>query len=247
MFPLVLPRLKVLLPLYRQHWRILSWLGFLIVGSTSMVLVGLNYTTAINTSLINASQPTITALLCWVFLRERLAAIQWLGIIAAFAGITAILLQGNWQTILQLDFNQGDLIILLAMFGFASYGINIRKIPADFHVTESLFGIICTGTVLLLPFYILETSFARPMTLSTEAVLVVLVLALLVSVVGMLMWTRGNQLIGANRAAIYVNLLPLFGAALAVMFLGESLAAYHLAGGLMIGGGMWMALRKGSP
>jgi drug/metabolite transporter (DMT)-like permease len=81
------------------------------------------------------------------------------------------------------------------------------------------------------------------MPVSASALLVVVTLALLVSVVGMLMWTRGNQLIGPNRAAIYVNLLPLFGATLAVMFLGEDLAAYHLAGGLMIGGGMWLALK----
>lgn len=59
----------------------------------------------------------------------------------------------------------------------------------------------------------------------------------------MLMWTRGNQLIGANRAASYVNLLPLFGATLAVLLLGESIRAYHLVGGLLIGSGMWLALR----
>jgi drug/metabolite transporter (DMT)-like permease len=75
-------------------------------------------------------------------------------------------------------------------------------------------------------------------------VIVVVVLALLVSVLGMLMWTRGNQLIGPNRAAIYVNLLPLFGALLAVLLLGETIRAYHVAGGLLIGSGMWLALRQ---
>lgn len=243
LLPLVAPRLKTLLPLYLQHWRILSLLGFLIVGSTSMILVGLNYTTATNTSLINASQPTITALLCWIFLKERLRRIQWLGVAIAFAGIAAILLRGEWRLLFQLDLNLGDLVVLLAMFGFAAYGINIRKLPAELQVTESLFAVICYGTLLLLPLYLLETSFFRPMPVSASALLVVVTLALLVSVVGMLMWTRGNQLIGPNRAAIYVNLLPLFGATLAVLLLGEDLAAYHLAGGLMIGGGMWLALK----
>ena len=74
--------------------------------------------------------------------------------------------------------------------------------------------------------------------------MVVVTLALLVSVLGMLMWTRGNQLIGPNRAAIYVNLLPLFGALLAVIFLGETIRSYHIAGGLLIGSGMWLALRQ---
>lgn len=239
----VAPGLPRLWPLYRKHWRLLALLGVLIVGSTTLVLVGLNFTTATNTSLINATQPTITALLCWAFLGERLRPVQWLGIGLAFAGITLMLLRGAWEVLVNLSFNGGDLFVLLAMFGFAAYGINIRRIPAAFHVRESLFAIILLGMVPLLPLYLIETVTYRPVPLSLQTVLVVTVLALLVSVLGMLMWTRGNQLIGANRAAIYVNLLPLFGATLAVLLLGETIRPYHLVGGALIGSGMWLALR----
>ena len=239
----VAPRLGTLWPMYREHWRILALLGFLIVGSTTLVLLGLNFTTATNTSLINATQPTITALLCWVFLGDRLRGVQWLGIVIAFSGISWMLVQGDLQVFLALDFNPGDLIVLLAMCGFAAYGINIRRIPAEFHVTESLFAIILLGLIPLVPFYLVESVVYRPVPVSIETVLVVFVLALLVSVLGMLMWTRGNQLIGPNRAAIYVNLLPLFGALLAVLLLGESIRTYHVVGGLLIGSGMWLALR----
>jgi drug/metabolite transporter (DMT)-like permease len=244
LLPLVAPRLPVLIPLYREHWRVLALLGLLIVGSTTLVLLGLNFTTATNTSLINATQPTITALLCWLFLGDRLRPLQWLGIVVAFAGISLMLLQGDWRVLVELSFNPGDLVVLLAMFGFAAYGINIRRIPAEFHVRESLFAIILLGLVPLLPLYLAESFVYRPVPASIDTVLVVVVLALLVSVVGMLMWTRGNQLIGPNRAAIYVNLLPLFGALLAVLLLGESIRPYHVAGGLLIGSGMWLALRS---
>jgi len=155
-----------------------------------------------------------------------------------------MLVQGDWQVLLGLDFNPGDLIVLLAMFGFAAYGINIRRIPAEFHVTESLFAIILLGLIPLIPFYLAESAVYRPFQVSWESMMVVVTLALLVSVLGMLMWTRGNQLIGPNRAAIYVNLLPLFGALLAVIFLGETIRSYHIAGGLLIGSGMWLALRQ---
>jgi len=133
--------------------------------------------------------------------------------------------------------------VLLAMFGFATYAINIRRIPGHYAVTDSLFVVILFGLPWLLPFYLLESAFYLPLPLSVQTAVTVLVLALLVSVVGMLMWTRGNQLIGANRAAVYVNLLPLFGAGLAVGFLGESIHAYHVVGGLLVGAGMLMALR----
>ncbi len=244
LLPLVAPRLGKLWPMYRAHWRILALLGLLIVGSTTLVLLGLNFTTATNTSLINAAQPTITALLCWVFLGDRLRGVQWLGILIAFAGISWMLVQGNPRVFLQFDFNPGDLVVLLAMFGFAAYGINIRRIPAALHVTESLFAIILLGLIPLAPFYLLESAIYRPVPVTMETLLVVFVLALLVSVLGMLMWTRGNQLIGPNRAAIYVNLLPLFGALLAVLLLGESIRAYHVVGGVLIGSGMWLALRQ---
>jgi len=243
LLPFVAPRLGSLWPRYRLHWRLLALLGLLIVGSTSLILVGLNFTSATNTSLINATQPTITALLCWVFLREQLGRVQWLGIGLAFVGISLMLLRGDWNVLVDLSFNAGDLLVLLAMFGFAAYGINIRRIPQEFHVSESLFAIILLGMVPLLPLYFLETTYFKPVPLSLTTVQVVLALALLVSVLGMLMWTRGNQLIGANRAAIYVNLLPLFGATLAVLLLGERIESYHVLGGLLIGCGMWLALR----
>ena len=243
LLPLVAPALPRLMPLYRQHWRILTLLGAFIVGSTTLVLVGLNYATATNTSLINASQPTLTALLCWLFLGERMRARQWLGLAIALLGILSIIGRGDLAVLASLDFNFGELIVLGAMFGFAAYGLNIRRIPPDFNVVESLFAIVALGTLLLLPFYLLETALARPMLLNLNSVLAVIVMALIVSVLGMLMWTRGNQLIGASRAAVYVNLIPLFGALLSFLLLDESLALYHLAGGLLVGGGMWLAIR----
>ena len=244
LLPFVLPGLKQVVPRYCQHWKLFSLLGLLITGSTSLVLVGLNFTTATNTSLINASQPTITALLCWLFLKDRLSIWQWCGIVIAFAGVAQMISQADWRVLRDLSFNRGDLIVLLSMFGFATYAINIRKIPSGFTAAQSLFAVIIFGLVPLLPFYLAETVMYRPMPFSWNTVLIVLALSLLVSVLGMLMWTRGNQMIGPNRAAVYMNLLPLFGALLAVVFLNETIALHHLIGGALIGGGMWLVLRQ---
>ena len=244
LLPFVAPGLGKALPLYREHWRLFALLGLLMVGSTSLVLVGLNFTSATNTSLINATQPTITALLCWLFLQDRLNTVQWSGIVIALAGVALMIMRADWQVLSSLSFNRGDLIVLLAMFGFACYAINIRKIPAVFASTESLFAVILFGLVPLFPFYLAETILYKAMPVSWQTVLIVITLSLLVSVIGMLMWTRGNQLVGPNRAAVYMNLLPLFGAIMAVVFLHETIAMHHLVGGVLIGSGMWLALRK---
>jgi len=246
LFPFVAPHLRRLWPLYCEHWRLLALLGFLMIGSTTLILLGLNYTTATNTSLINATQPTVTAFLSWLFLQERLRSVQWCGIFVALAGVVLMVLRGEWVSLQGLDVNRGDFLVLLAMFGFAGYAINIRKIPQEFNVVEALFAIALLGLVLLLPFYILEAFVGRSMPLTGQSVVAVVSLALLVSVLGMLMWTRGNQMIGPNRAAVYLNLLPVFGALLAISFLAETLAFYHVLGGLLIGLGMILALRSGT-
>ncbi len=247
LLPLVAPRLGALLPRYRNHWQILTLLGFLIVGSTTLILYGLQFTTATNASLINASQPTITALLCWLFLREKLHGIQWLGLFGAFAGIILILLRGEWLGLQALSFNAGDLMVLVAIFGFATYGINIRRIPQEFTVTESLFAVISLGVILLTPLYLAESILHKPMPVTAQVITLVLSLALFVSVLAMVMWTMGTQLIGANRAAMYLNLLPIFGAVLAVVFLGETIELFHVLGGITIGVGMWLSLRSPIP
>jgi len=155
-----------------------------------------------------------------------------------------MILRADWQVLSSLSFNRGDLIVLLAMFGFATYAINIRRIPGEFTPAQSLFAVIVVGLVPLLPFYLAESMMYKTMPFTWNTLLVVVTLSLLVSVLGMLMWTRGNQLIGPNRAAVYMNLLPLFGAVMAVLFLRETIAVHHLVGGLLIGGGMWLVLRK---
>ena len=243
LLPLVATALPKLMPLYLQHWKVLGCLGALIIGSSTLVLVGLNYTTAINASVIFASQPTIIALLCWLFLGEQMRTMQYLGLAIALLGILSIVLRGDLAVLANLNPNSGDLMVLAAMFGFAAYGINIRHLPKGFHVTESLIAIIVLGSLLLLPFYLLETTLVRPAPFNTRLLLVALAIALLSSVPGLLMWTRGNQLIGARQAAVYFNLHPLFGALLSFVFLGETIELHHLYGALLVGSGMWLVIR----
>lgn len=217
-------------------------LGCMIVGSTTILLIALNLTTALNVSLINAVQPVLTVLLAVVFLNDRMTKGSILGIFSALLGVVIMLSSGQWAVLSNLQFNAGDLIALAAMFGLASYALKLRTLPKELSVVESLFGITLAGSVMLLPFYILESIAYATVPLRASTMIVVLELALLVSVFGNLMWNLGNQIIGPSRAAIFINLIPLFGAILAVTFLGEKILAYHLAGAMMICLGVWLVM-----
>ncbi len=240
--PFIWSNRKQSFPIMLAGLKPLALLGVLVAGSTAIILIALNFTTAVNVSLINATQPTITVFLSWIFLRERLTKVQLFGVAVAFAGVVVMLSKGNWQMLASLDLNFGDLIALCAMFGFASYSINIKNIPARLSTLEALFAIIIIGCVLLLPFYLLETVFYSPMPVTGTAITVVLVLALFVAVLAMTTWNIGIQILGPATAAVFINLIPVFGATLAIIFLGEEFLSYHMIGAILVCSGMLTVL-----
>ena len=157
-------------------------------------------------------------------------------------GVVIMVSKASWSVIVGLEFNLGDLIALVAMIGFSSYSLNLKKLPGELSVAESLFAITVSGALMLLPFYILESVYYAPVPLSASTLWVVIELALLVTVFGNLMWNKGNQVVGPNRAAIFINLIPIFGALLAVTFLDEKVYGYHFAGAVLVCLGIWLVV-----
>lgn len=246
LLPFVLPVLRMRWPAYRQHWRSFTLLGFLMVGSTTLVLIALTKTFAINVSLINAVQPTLTVLFAWLFLKEPLSTLRAIGIICGISGVLVMVSHADLALLAALDFQPGDSIALLAMCGFSAYALNLRRVSGEFSGIEVLFGITLTGTVMLLPFYLWEATMVQSVPVSPLSIVTILALALLVSVFGNLCWNAGNRMIGPSRASIFINLIPVFGTVLAITFLDEDLRGYHLIGGGLVVLGLILAAGIGT-
>jgi len=242
--PFVLSRPGAFSRIFGHHGRVMLLLGSMLVGSTTLVLVALNSTTAINVSVINAVQPGLTVLFAWMFLSEPMSRRQLLGIGAACAGVLVMLSAGRWETLAGFELSGGGLIALLAMSGFAGYAVNLYRLPPELNFAESLFGIIVLGSLALLPFYLIESLFVAAVPLNMKALGAVFTLALLVSVLAMLMWNFGNRRIGPGRASVFINLVPVFGMILATAFLGESIQGFHVAGTACIVAGIRLAVNK---
>ncbi|RMF95282.1 MAG: DMT family transporter [Gammaproteobacteria bacterium] len=242
LWPLVWRRLPRSQPVYRRHWRVFLLLGALMIGCTSLFVVMLQFTTAINLSLINSLQPTMTVLLSWLLLRQRLRPLQAAGILLGVAGVIVMVAEGDMAQLLALRFNPADLGALAGVLGLAGYALCLRWLPPGLSAVDILFGIVVAGCAVLAPFYLAETLLYRPMPASPEAAAAALAMAFFGSVLGNLGWNTGNQVLGPNQASIFINLIPVFGALLAVLFLGESLYPYHLAGFAMIGAGVCCVL-----
>lgn len=232
------------LQIYRRSWALFFGLGAMMIGSTTLILWTLQFTTAINVSLINSLQPTMTVLLSFLLLRHRLTGLQVVGLVLGFVGVVAMVSQGSWQLLADLDFNRGDVGALVSVVGLAGYAIGLRLLPQGLNPLDALFGIIVAGCLALLPVYVAELIMSRPMPLTPATVGAVLAMGTIGSLAGNLMWNIGNQVLGPNRASIFINLIPVFGMLMAVVFLGEEPRAYHVAGFAVICAGVWCVLAR---
>ena len=114
--------------------------------------------------------------------------------------------------------------------------------PSELGLTTTLFSVYLAGTVALIPFYLIETTFSRPVPISWLTVNVVVFLGIFVSAVAVSIWTASVRVIGPNRASIFLNLVPVFGVAMAIIFLGEQLFDFHMIGAAFIAAGMVLVI-----
>lgn len=231
-------------PKLKAHFPSLVLLvSFMIFGSTMSVLA-VYYTTATNAVLVNASQPAITALLAWLIAGTRLLPAQRLGVICAFAGIVVMIGRADLDVLLGLDLNVGDLIMLLAVLGWSTYAVLLPRRDYAPDGIVLMFLIAVVGTVFLLPAYLIETAYVGGFDLTGSVSAAMLYLGVFPTLLATFAWTLAIRAVGPNRTAIFVNLIPVSGAALAMVFLGERLYVYHVIGAAFVFAGIYLALRS---
>ncbi|MEE8236951.1 MAG: DMT family transporter [Gammaproteobacteria bacterium] len=243
LLPIVWRKLPGTLPYLRRSWRSLALLcGFMVIGATFSV-IAVNYTTAINASLINGSQPFATALVAFFVIRERLSLTSGLGIFAAFIGILVMISHGSPQFLLDLAVNIGDLVMLIAVAAWALYSVELHRKPEHPSGIVLLFFIACAGLITVLPFYIVESIYVREFVPSRNGVAAIVYLSVVATLLAVYLWNLVVRSVGATHAALFLNLIPVFGAAFAILFLGESLYAFHLIGAALVFMGIVITIR----
>jgi len=203
----------------------------------------LEHTQALNTLLLQSAGPLFVAGWALVLLGIRLTLAQAGGIALSLAGVLVILLHGDLTTLKNIEFNRGDVIFILALLMFGLYSVLSLKRP-NIHGLSFLGFTFGCGAAALIPLLIWEM-FARPlMQLNTANLLTLFYVAVFPSTLAYLCYNRGVQLIGANRAAPFFHMIPVFGAAMAIVFLGEHPQAFHVIGFALVLTGVFVASRK---
>ncbi len=211
----------------------------------TFVYIAGHSTSAINMALIGTtSSPVFVIIIAALFFQEKIHLIRIAGLIFCIAGIIVLLSKGSWGTLLTFRFGTGDLWVLLGAFAFALYNIMVRRKPKEMSPVNFLNVLFCFGTLMLLPFFLIEKSVSTAVKWDGNLIAVVLYLGLGASVISFLLWNAAIQKIGAVRTSLFGNLIPIFASIEAIWLLGESLTYVHLVSGSLVLIGLIMANSK---
>lgn len=239
----------VLRPMYEERslltagWKRLALLGVLGVGCYNTFLyAALQTTTATNGVLINSMTPLLIVLMGRVLFGVRMTRRQQVGILLSLVGVIGIVSRGDIAVLVRLDFNHGDLLLVGGALTWALYTVLLRWRPAGIGTLAFLGATVISGIVLLmLPLYLIELASGRIAVWNAVTGAGMVYFALFPSILAYLFWSSGVHKIGANRAGLFLHLVPVFGVALAVTFLGERLHLFHLAGAAAIFTGIYLS------
>ena len=245
--PMAWKHLKRDWPAIRAKLGLMTFLSVIgIAGFNTMQYWALEYTQALNTLLLQSTGPLFVA--CWslVLFGIRLTLAQAIGIVVSLTGVLVILLHGDIAAIAAIDFNKGDIIFLVALLIFGLYSVMSLKRPAIHDLSFTAFTFAC-GSAVLVPPLIFELYWRPVMQLNVTNLLSVVYVAVFPSTIAYLCYNRSVHLIGANRAAPFFHAVPVFGSAMAIVFLGERPQVFHFIGFALVLTGIFAASRKPSP
>jgi drug/metabolite transporter (DMT)-like permease len=231
-----------------KNLKYLFWVALMgITLFNTFIYVAGHTTSAINLALIGTTAaPIFVTIFSAIFLKERISLLRLAGLLLCIAGVIVLISKGSIETLLAFRFTAGDVWILLSAFVFSIYTILVKRKPAAISPVTFLFSIFIGGTLLLLPFFIIETIVMPGVTWDDNLFWSIAYLGIGASVIGFLGWNGAIARIGSVRTALFGNLIPIFATLEAVWLLEESITVIHLISGALVIAGLVLANLKSS-
>jgi drug/metabolite transporter (DMT)-like permease len=229
------------LPELVRNWRIVLALSISGVAVfNTLVYIGLRTTTAINALLLQSVMPIMIFVFAFLLFRQAPRLVQVAGLALSLAGVAVVLTDGHPAALLATPVDSGELWVLVAVVSYALYSALLHRRPAV-HPLSLLLATFLVGAVALLPAYLTESLSGTPIRWSGETLLAIGYVGVFPSVIAYFCFNRGVELVGAARAGQFIHLMPVFGAVLSFVFLGERLQTFQGIGAVLIGTGIGVA------
>lgn len=225
----------------RRHLPFLFVLGS--VGFTlfnAALYSALTMTSAINVSIEQAAIPMVIFLVNFLLFSQRATWLQLLGLVLSIIGVALTASHGDLTRLAELDVNLGDALMVAAVIVYAGYTVALRFKPA-IHWKSLMIVLAASALVSSVPFVAWEMRAGTFIFPDLRGWALVAYTALFPSVLSQIFYIRGVEMIGANRAGLFINAVPIFGTLLSILILGEAFHLYHATAMAMVLGGIWMA------
>ncbi|MCM2290978.1 DMT family transporter [Allorhizobium sp. BGMRC 0089] len=234
-WPKIRPKLPLLLGLGAIGFSLFN--GFLYSA--------LHYTSTVNAVIEQGGVPVFIFILNYILFRIAVTPVQIAGFLVSFLGVALTAGHGDLAALFSLKVNSGDALMLLAVACYGIYTLALRFKP-DIH-WQSLMTILSLGaTLAAIPLTLWEASTASLVWPDARGYALIAYCGLLPSLVSQTFYIKGVSVIGANRAGLFINLVPVFGTLLSVLIIGEKLQGFHLIALALVLGGIALA-EQGKP
>ena len=223
---------------------------FIILGITSItifnsiVYYSLNFTQVISGVLMISTIPVMIMFISSLLNIEKTNIFQIIGVVLSLTGVVFIITKADLELIKNLDFNKGDLTMVIAMLSWATYSTLLKKKKYEISQITLLQVVITFGFIFLIPIYFIEMNMGYIIKLEKPFYLTLAYVVIFPGLASFFFWIKGIAIIGANRAGVFLHLMPIFGAIMAMIIFDEKFMFYHFLGAIFIIAGITLSNKK---
>jgi|TARA_B110000495_G_C22864304_1_gene503958 drug/metabolite transporter (DMT)-like permease len=229
----------------KKNFFVISFMGVITISTfNSVVYFALNYTQVINAVLVLAIIPAVTIVLSSLMKIEKTNVFQIFGLILSIIGVGSIISNGDIQRVMSLSFNNGDLWMLVCVLSWALYSTLLKKNKLKLSQFSLIQIMVSVGVLFLIPQYFYEQSIGLEVNLNKAFFLILFYVVVFPALAAYYCWQKGVEIIGPNRATMFIQLMPLFSAVMAIMIFNEKFELYHFAGAAFIVSGIYLSNKK---
>jgi len=234
----------------KKEYIINNYKLFIILGITSItifnsiVYYSLNFTQVISGVLMISTIPVMIMFFSSILKIEKTNTFQIIGVVLSFVGVIIIITKANFEILKNLDFNKGDITMVVAMFSWALYSTLLKRQKYELSQISLLQVVISFGLIFLIPVYFIEYNIGFRINLDQPFILILSYVVLFPGLASFILWIKGISLIGANRSGVFLHLMPILSAIMAMIFFNEKFMFYHMLGACFIITGILLSNRK---
>ncbi len=229
----------------KKNLIVIGFMGIITISTfNSVVYFALNYTQVINAVLVLSAIPAATIVISALMNVDKTNKYQLIGLMLSVIGICAIISNADIKKIINLSFNKGDLWMLVCVITWALYSTLLKKNKFKFSQFTLIQLMVSVGIIFLIPQFFYERSIGLELNLNKSFVVILLYVVIFPALAAYYCWQKGIEIVGPNRATMFIQLMPLLSAVLAIIIFKEKFEMYHFVGAAFILTGIYLSNRK---